>query len=189
MKNGNWVVIISVILPSYSGFGSRSSWAFFIYGKKCSATSATLLAMGAAGSVKSPASKASIVPVEPVTGVTTFKVRLKSQRTAAKKQEKEKKKTPEASKKKGSVLTPLLESDTEGADEYEIDMKENQLYHPWFQWPTSKLVSQGADKAWIVQLDEIALKGMELGSTTCPAMYISRYLPVQGCSSLGFLTS
>ena len=64
--------------------------------------------MGAAGSVKSPASKASIVPVEPVTGVTTFKVRLKSQRTAAKKQEKEKKKTPEASKKKGSVLTPLF---------------------------------------------------------------------------------
>lgn len=130
------------------------SWSFLIGVKE---SCATLLAMGASGGVKSPqVSETSIVPAEPVK-TRRFRVRLKSRRTVSKKLAKaesirEQRKGAASNMKDHqdhkesvlSVLSPLLESETEGEGECEIDIEQCQLYHPcsvpppdastWFQW-------------------------------------------------------
>ncbi len=93
--------------------------------------------MGAAASVKSPVSETSIVPVE---SLTTKRLVLKGRRTDSKKQAKkipepirpiQEQRKEEASRMK-KKLSVLVESETEGADECEIDGMECQLYHPCY---------------------------------------------------------
>ena len=96
--------------------------------------------MGASASVKSPVSETSIVPVE---SWTAKRLVLKSRRTPSKKQAKKvpepirptQEQPKEAASKMKPKLSVLVESETEGTDEYEIDSVECQLYHPCYVPP------------------------------------------------------